>query len=1221
MAPRINHFGRFFGEQLLKSTVSRVDASPETANTAAMIARPESPATNASSSSSPFNLVRRPWHVPGARRCPRHRPTLACIVTACVLIPTCFFPLPALAQLRQQPRRQGEPSSSGPTPTDQQLGTVAEQETGGGQTPPSSGSAPAKSASPAAGLTGDRQKDIADAKQLLEAARENDAISDELRGRIQDALTATLKNLERRDLAIQQAQDLTAAAESAPRRRTNAEQALRQSITIDLGDVTSTSAAEDINGLTKRLEADLATATTRGKAIHEQINQRRTESKELPQQIATLEEQLAGISPPPAQGPDINPLLAEALARQAATQQQVLEAELQLGRQKLLAYEAESPVLPLEQQQLDRLATALTEAISRVSGWASRRRHNEISSQIGDFRRLAEAAGKAADVEETLELFEQWTAFFSENQKWNSLLLKLREATDNLRNDFHETESLVDADRATGSGLSRSAGSLLKRKRVMLSRTKALLGDTAGQAAAIDDAQDVLADVDTLLDELDQQPPPTEDSPAAALWKQQHALLEAMNADFDRGLIDTLIPLGVQYEVFTRQIDDYERLIDKNVLWVRSDKPVRVSDIWGLIRLAGWLKPDRLGSVVQAFAVGVAARPILAGAVLFAAVAIIVLHRWFVLRITALGSSLSSTNAMRLRPTIQAIGYSICAALPVWLPLASISWFLGAYAAPETTEAFLADSLWVAGLVFLPLEILRQLIRPHGVAVAHFAWPSLAIQPLRHAISRTAWIGLGLVFLTSLLLAERTLHSELSPLSRIVFSVLMVFVSGLLWRLLDPNTGVTAAIVATRPNGFLARLLWLWKPLVVAMPIFLAGFSLTGYAFAATQLAVSLYQSIWIVVTAAIFQGLALRWLLVSKRRIALQQLKERSALREQAEASGTASEILHVNQLKLADIDQQTRRLIEATIAVGLAVALYWIWSPVIPALSFLDSIVLWTLHDADGSVASVVSLSNVLITFPMLLLTFVLVRNVPGLLEAALLQKLPLDNASRYAITSLTSYLVAFCGLLVAAGTLGLRWSSVQWLAAGLSVGLGFGLQEVVANFVCGLILLFEQPIRVGDVVTLDSISGVVSRIRIRATTVTTWERQEYVIPNKDLITGRVINWTLSDSVNRAELRVGVAYGTDTRRVETLLRELCLGIPEILNDPPPIITFEEFGDSTLNFMVRFYLASLDNRLTTISELHSQVHERFNAEGIEIAFPQVDVHMKSPTVAPPAIS
>jgi potassium efflux system protein len=335
-------------------------------------------------------------------------------------------------------------------------------------------------------------------------------------------------------------------------------------------------------------------------------------------------------------------------------------------------------------------------------------------------------------------------------------------------------------------------------------------------------------------------------------------------------------------------------------------------------------------------------------------------------------------------------------------------------------------------------------------------------------------------------------------------------------------------------------------------------------------------------------------------------------AIKEQAEASGAATDLLDVNQMKLSAIDEQTHRLINASVLIVLFSGLLWIWSPVLPALSFLESIVLWQELAPDGKVLSSVSLGNVLVALPTLLITFVLVRNTPGLLEALILQRLPLDNAARYALNTLISYVFAFCGVIVVAGALGLRWSSVQWLAAGLSVGLGFGLQEVVANFVCGLIVLFEQPIRVGDVVTIDSVTGVVSRIRMRATTVTTYERQEYVIPNKDLITGRVINWTLSDSVNRSLVRVGVAYGTDTRRVGEILREICRNTPHILKEPGPIVTFDEFGDSTLNFAVRFYLATLDNRFATVNELHNAIAERFAEENIEIAFPQVDVHMKS---------
>ena len=166
-------------------------------------------------------------------------------------------------------------------------------------------------------------------------------------------------------------------------------------------------------------------------------------------------------------------------------------------------------------------------------------------------------------------------------------------------------------------------------------------------------------------------------------------------------------------------------------------------------------------------------------------------------------------------------------------------------------------------------------------------------------------------------------------------------------------------------------------------------------------------------------------------------------------------------------------------------------------------------------------------------------------------------------------------------------------------------------MANFICGIILLFEQPIRVGDVVTIDGVDGVVSRIRIRATTVTTWDRQEYIVPNKDLITGRVTNWTLSDATNRVHLTVGVAYGTDTRRASALIREICQAHPDVLREPETLITFEQFGDSTLNITIRAYLGLIEKRLVVINDLHTAIHDRFAAEGIEIAFPQLDVTVK----------
>ncbi len=156
-----------------------------------------------------------------------------------------------------------------------------------------------------------------------------------------------------------------------------------------------------------------------------------------------------------------------------------------------------------------------------------------------------------------------------------------------------------------------------------------------------------------------------------------------------------------------------------------------------------------------------------------------------------------------------------------------------------------------------------------------------------------------------------------------------------------------------------------------------------------------------------------------------------------------------------------------------------------------------------------------------------------IPALLEILLLQRFKMTAASRYTVTTLTTYVVVAVGLMVALGTLGARWSQVQWLAAALSVGIGFGLQEIVANFISGLIILFGRPIRVGDT------DGVVTKIKIRATTIRNWDGKELLVPNKEFITGRLLNWSLSDQTTRLVLAIGIAYGSPVRQAMELLEE----------------------------------------------------------------------------------
>jgi len=240
-----------------------------------------------------------------------------------------------------------------------------------------------------------------------------------------------------------------------------------------------------------------------------------------------------------------------------------------------------------------------------------------------------------------------------------------------------------------------------------------------------------------------------------------------------------------------------------------------------------------------------------------------------------------------------------------------------------------------------------------------------------------------------------------------------------------------------------------------------------------------------------------------------------------------------------------------------------------------------------------------------------------MPGLLELSFFRRVGLGPGERYAYATIVKYGVAALGVALAAGAIGLNWSSIQWLVAAVGIGLGFGLQEIFANFISGLIILFERPIRVGDTVTIGDLSGTVSRIRIRATWITGFDRKELVVPNKEFVTSRLVNWSLSDTVLRVDVKVGVAYGSDVQRALALLREVALREPRVLREPRPDAWFLGFGESSLDLELRAFSPDVSSVLPILHALHVAIDDAFREAGIEIAFPQRDLHIRS--LPPPA--
>ncbi|MGE4158488.1 MAG: mechanosensitive ion channel family protein [Planctomycetota bacterium] len=236
---------------------------------------------------------------------------------------------------------------------------------------------------------------------------------------------------------------------------------------------------------------------------------------------------------------------------------------------------------------------------------------------------------------------------------------------------------------------------------------------------------------------------------------------------------------------------------------------------------------------------------------------------------------------------------------------------------------------------------------------------------------------------------------------------------------------------------------------------------------------------------------------------------------------------------------------------------------------------------------------------------------RVVPMLLERWFLRRLQVAVGARFATLTIARYAMLLGMVIAGSACLGFQWSSVQWLAAAISVGLGFGLQEIISNFVSGLILLFEQPMRIGDIVTVGDIEGKVTRIQMRSTTILDWDNRELVVPNKEFITGRLINWTLTDTSSRLKILVGVAYGSDTALVEKTLMDVALAQPKLLKEPPPSVVFLAFGDSALQFELRVFITHRNDYAVVLHEMNMAIDQAFRKAGIEIAFPQLDLHVR----------
>lgn len=971
------------------------------------------------------------------------------------------------------------------------------------------------------------------------------------------------------------------------------------------------------------------------------------------QTLETLKKQLA--LPPPANEPK---LLTSAREMTLKVSQMLLLAEVPAGQNELSKYDAEDATdyLRLKRDIAARQVELAEQELHAMQRQLGQKRAADLANKV------ITAEAQVANSPEPIQFAAEENVELAKESK--SLLAPIRETTGQLESVRAQLEGLqkefrLVEQRVKEIGLTGSIGAMLRRQKSNLPDIATLSSNVQSRKSLIEDVQYQSYEFEDLRSKsIDDETKrilgqvamadrtPELEAAVQEVIKNRRALLDDVIRNY-KVYLDTLFDIDATEQLLILEASRYENYIDERVLWIRSNKPLYLSfsvdksDLWVV-------SSEKWNEVLANLAADFREHMVLFVFAILIIAYLFLMKPRFRRELDSLGEAAEKGTCTRYGPTMRAALITVLLAV-TWPGIVSfIAWRLTAASEDSSFGFGLAAALFTVTWTAFPLELLRRACRKGGLADSHFNWPEPICRNLRSNIQLFLPPAMLITLVTSLLYYSSSEHGS-DAIERVTFIAGFVVLAIFLHRVLHRESGVVCWYHAGHADSLLGRMKGVWYWLGLATPLVLIALTVMGYYYTAQRLTWELYTTYLFLMVLQFLRAFLERWLTVRRRAISIEQRRERQAESQSSAEAETTGLPAEVEQLISEDSEpdvainaEQTRRLFQTGYLMTIIIGLWLIWVDVLPALKMLDRWPIWmttvsatetgsekitppmggslTTTTPTAAVApgtpteqlKAVTVADIGLALLIGVVTFVCAKNIPGLMEISILKKLPFDNSVRYAITSITSYLIVLIGLILAFNAISIGWSKVQWLATALTFGLAFGLQEIFANFVAGLILLFERPIRVGDIVTVDDVTGVVSRIRIRATTIVNWDRKEYVVPNREFITGRMLNWTLSDKVNRITIAVGVAYGSDVAKAKALIKKTCEEHPMILDDPKTVVTFEGFGDNSLNLTARTFLPDLENRLVVIDELHSKINSVFAEAGIEISFPQRDLHIRS---------
>ena len=1088
---------------------------------------------------------------------------------------------------------------------------------------------------------------VSDVQLQLKQVQEATDIADDAKSKAVAFYTQAIQQLEIADQWASKAAEYDAERQMAPETLRAIQAELTEPLAEPTPDALADSSRADLEQRTRLVQSDLDAARKTLADWERERDRRTSRRKELPELLTTAKARLQTLGDTPAT-PEAELSGAARRAQQALgdARRVAIEREIEAYNSEVLSYDARRELL---QARLDRASRRVGHLEKLLAAWqqlVQDRARKESEAALREAREQLRRAHPAIVplVEQRTQLALRAKEIQAESRQVDAQLLEADTLLTHVNQDYDKITRRVHA-----TGLTNAISQLLRKHRGSLPNLRPLYDRLRKRKDRISSAQLAMMELEDRRGDLinvDAAVADVTESTDANVSESQRAMIHdaaaeavvALRTDMDNllrdydQLFEKLVDLDSRERELVNVVRRFDEYVDEKILWVKSGTLPTVEDIGhGRVALAWLAAPAHWGVLV-----GSVASTLQASGPLALVYVLSVLLLWLATpRLARVIRQAGEKTPKAAQDTLGRTIATLAATAGLALRWPATLWLLAWASVPASDDSdfakAVASGLQYTALIVLTLQSLWHLARRQGLGDVHFRWNSRSLALLQRHLT---WLTAVLVpmFLIFATIDAQDIEAAKNSLGRLAFVIAFLAIALFVQRVLRPSGPLLAPVLQRQQGGWLHRLRHIWYTVALALPICLVIAAIAGYYYTALYLGTRFIESVWLLLGLMVLRALIKRWLLLQIRRRALNEARERAALKRQQQGDSVEvveSEMIAIpaDKLDVVAINRQTLQLVRVALVVVGAVAMWGVWSETLPALGVFRNVTLWnitqmvseTVPTADGgtqvneyTAVIPITLANTGIAALIVLLTIVAVQNIPGLLEITILQHLPIDAGGRYAATAITRYALTVMGVIVAFAQIGVGWSSVQWLVAAMTVGLGFGLQEIFANLVSGLMLLFERPIRIGDTVTVGEISGTVSRIRTRATTIVAWDRKELIIPNKEFITGNVVNWTLSDSTVRLIVPVGIAYGSDTQLARDILKRVVRENAHVLDDPAPRILFMRFGASSLDFEVRAYIGSVDYYLSTIDELTGAIDHEFRRAKIEIAFPQRDIHIRS---------